>query len=123
MCTLPLLNRIARESYIDAVESLRGRRDFLVSEEVSCQMPSGTRARGEAGSPWKFTREVASIGWAVLREHPAWMPLIPLLVAVRLFVLGNAVPEMLLVHKGTRRWRAAERIGGRISRPLAPSSA
>ena len=262
MCTLPLLNRIARESYnqpgdvyellkrrgmdlvtvtdhdsIDAVECLRDRSDFFVSEEVTCRMPSSTLvhvgvydiealaaylterkllfsinhafssltgrresedfrlveelfpavetrngqmlgstnrssedwarragkvavagsdahalaasgrtctevagartkreffeglrrgrgcARGEAGSPWKLTREVASIGWAMLREHPAWMPLMPLLVAVPLFILGNALSETLFVHKWTRRLRAGERSGGGIARPLAPSGA
>lgn len=64
-------------------------------------MPNAVRyARAErSGPPWNLTREVASIGWAVLREHPAWMPLMPLLVAVPLFVLGNALSEMLLVHQ------------------------
>lgn len=67
MCTLPILNRICRESYsepealyavmkqrgmdlvtvtdhdsIDAAESLRKYPDFFVSEEVTCYMPSGT---------------------------------------------------------------------------------
>ena len=67
MCSVPLLDRICRESYndphevyhalkrrgmdlvtvtdhdsIDAVESLRSRGDFFLSEEVSCTMPSGT---------------------------------------------------------------------------------
>jgi len=81
------------------------------------------RAWGQAGSLWKLTREVASIGWAVLRERPAWLPLAPLLAAVPLFVLGNALSEMRFVHKWTRRLRAAERIGGGIARPLAPSDA
>ncbi len=68
MCTVPVLNRICRESYndpealyaalkdrgmdlvtvtdhdsIDAVESLRRRADFFLSEEVSCVTSSGTR--------------------------------------------------------------------------------
>jgi predicted metal-dependent phosphoesterase TrpH len=68
MCTVPLLNRICRESYNDprevyavlkrkgmdlvtltdhdsigAAESLRGRADFFLSEEVTCRMPSGTQ--------------------------------------------------------------------------------
>jgi predicted metal-dependent phosphoesterase TrpH len=68
MCTVPLLNRICRESYsdpraayetlkqrgmdlvtitdhdsIDAVECLRGYSDFFLSEEVSAISPSGTR--------------------------------------------------------------------------------
>jgi predicted metal-dependent phosphoesterase TrpH len=67
MCTVPLLDRICRESYndphevydtlkrrgmdlvtvtdhdsIDAVEPLRARRDFFLSEEVSCRTSSGT---------------------------------------------------------------------------------
>ncbi len=67
MCTVPLLNRICRESYndprevyetlkqrgmdlvtvsdhdsIDAVESLRRHPDFFLSEEVSCRTSSGT---------------------------------------------------------------------------------
>lgn len=67
MCTIPVLNRICRESYndplhvyetlkrrgmdlvtvtdhdsIDAVEPLRGHRDFFLSEEVSCSTSSGT---------------------------------------------------------------------------------
>ena len=67
MCSIPLLNRICRESYnepealyetlkrrgmdlvtvtdhdsIDAVEELRRRPDFFLSEEVTCQTPSGT---------------------------------------------------------------------------------
>ena len=67
MCSIPLLNRACRESYndprevyetlkrrgmglitvtdhdsIDAVESLRRRPDFFLSEEVSCVMPGGT---------------------------------------------------------------------------------
>jgi len=67
MCTVPLLNRICRESYNDprevyailkqkgmdlvtitdhdsigAAEALRGYPDFFVSEEVTCRMPSGT---------------------------------------------------------------------------------
>jgi len=67
MCTVPLLNRICRESYNDprevyavlkqkgmdlvtltdhdsvgAAESLRGHADFFLSEEVTCRMPSGT---------------------------------------------------------------------------------
>jgi predicted metal-dependent phosphoesterase TrpH len=67
MCSVPVLNRICRESYndphqlyatlkargmdlvtvtdhdsIDAVESLRRHADFFLSEEVSCRMPSGT---------------------------------------------------------------------------------
>jgi predicted metal-dependent phosphoesterase TrpH len=277
MCTLPAMNWIARESYnqpedvyeilkrrgmdvvtvtdhdsIDAVESLRGHADFFVSEEVSCEMPSGTQihvgvydiedrdhvevqrrrkdieslaaylserkvlfsvnhafsgltgrreagdftlmeslfpavetrngqmllstnrssedwarrtakiavagsdahalaapgctytevigartkheffeglrrgrglVRGEIGSPWKLAREIASIGWAVLREHPAWMPLAPLLAAVPLFVLGNALSEMLFVHRWTRRLRAGERSKVRVASPLAQSGA
>jgi len=67
MCTLPLLNRVCRESYtqpdalyehlkrsgmdlvtvtdhdsIDAAEALRRHADFFLSEEVTCRMPSGT---------------------------------------------------------------------------------
>ncbi|SRR5579883_350261 len=67
MCTIPLLNRICRESYndprqlyatlkargmdlvtvtdhdsIDAAESLRSHPDFFLSEEVSCTTSSGT---------------------------------------------------------------------------------
>src|SRR5271169_182865 len=67
MCTVPVLDRICRESYnhpqdvydtlkrrgmdlvtvtdhdsIDAVEPLRHRPDFFLSEEVSCRMSSGT---------------------------------------------------------------------------------
>lgn len=67
MCTVPLMNRICRESYndphevycllkqrgmdlvtvtdhdsIDAVEPLRRHPDFFLSEEVSCQTSSGT---------------------------------------------------------------------------------
>jgi len=67
MCTIPVLKAVCRESYneppavyeklkrigmdlvtitdhdsIDAVEALRSRPDFFLSEEVSCQLPSGT---------------------------------------------------------------------------------
>ncbi|MDE3195608.1 MAG: PHP domain-containing protein [Acidobacteriota bacterium] len=67
MCTVPVLTRVCRESYndrlalyetlkrrgmdlvtvtdhdsIDAVEPLRHRPDFFLSEEVTCTMPSGT---------------------------------------------------------------------------------
>lgn len=67
MCTLPVLNRVCRESYtqpdalydrlkragmdlvtvtdhdsIDAAEALRFHNDFFLSEEVTCRMPSGT---------------------------------------------------------------------------------
>src|SRR5215471_1735656 len=67
MCTIPLLRRVCRESYnepvavynklkrlgmdlvtitdhdsIDAVETLRSRPDFFLSEEVTCTLPSGT---------------------------------------------------------------------------------
>src|SRR5260370_4352648 len=67
MCTVPLLNRICRESYndplevyttlkrrgmdlvtitdhdsIDAAETLRRHPDFFLSEEVSCETPGGT---------------------------------------------------------------------------------
>jgi len=67
MCDTPLLNRVCRESYnqpdevyarckelgmsivtltdhdsIDAAQGLRRHRDFFVSEEVTCRMPSGT---------------------------------------------------------------------------------
>lgn len=67
MCTVPVMNRICRESYndpravyetlkrrgmqlvtvtdhdsIDAVESLRRHPEFFLSEEVTCQTPSGT---------------------------------------------------------------------------------
>jgi predicted metal-dependent phosphoesterase TrpH len=67
MCTIPVLHRFCRESYndpvavyeklkclgmdlvtitdhdsIDAVESLRSRSDFFLSEEVTCTLPSGT---------------------------------------------------------------------------------
>jgi predicted metal-dependent phosphoesterase TrpH len=67
MCTVPVFNRICRESYndphqlyaalkkrgmdlvtvtdhdsIDSVESLRSHRDFFLSEEVSCSTSSGT---------------------------------------------------------------------------------
>jgi predicted metal-dependent phosphoesterase TrpH len=67
MCTVPVLRAVCRESYneplavydklkrlgmdlvtitdhdsIDAVESLRSRADFFLSEEVSCTLPSGT---------------------------------------------------------------------------------
>jgi predicted metal-dependent phosphoesterase TrpH len=66
MCTIPLLRRVCRESYneplevyeklkrlgmdlvtitdhdsIGAVESLRSRPDFFLSEEVTCRLPSG----------------------------------------------------------------------------------
>ena len=69
MCTIPVLRRICRESYnqpaevydklkrlgmdlvtitdhdsIGAVEELRSRPDFFVSEEVTCILPSGTEA-------------------------------------------------------------------------------
>ena len=68
MCTVPLLNRVCRESYseplavyetlkqrgmdlvtvtdhdsIDAAESLRRKSGFFLSEEVSAVTPSGTR--------------------------------------------------------------------------------
>lgn len=68
MCDTPLLNRVCRESYnrpdevyarckdlgmsivtltdhdsIDGAEQLRQHRDFFISEEVTCQMPSGTQ--------------------------------------------------------------------------------
>src|SRR5579863_5877868 len=68
MCTVPLLNRLCRESYseplavyeilkqrrmdlvtvtdhdsIDAAESLRRHPDFFLSEEVSCRTPRGTQ--------------------------------------------------------------------------------
>ena len=67
MCTIPVLKAVCRESYnqplavyeklkrigmdlvtitdhdsIDAAEALRSRPDFFLSEEVSCQLPSGT---------------------------------------------------------------------------------
>ena len=67
MCTLPVLNRLCRESYsppeavyqtlhqrgmdlvtvtdhdaIDAAEELRCKADFFLSEEVTCRLPSGT---------------------------------------------------------------------------------
>jgi predicted metal-dependent phosphoesterase TrpH len=67
MCTVPLLKTVCRESYnqpgevyeklkrlgmdlvtitdhdsIDAVESLRSRPDFFLSEEATCRLPSGT---------------------------------------------------------------------------------
>ena len=67
MCTIPVLRRVCRESYndppavyerlkrlgmdlvtvtdhdsIDAVEALRSRPDFFLSEEVTCRLPSGT---------------------------------------------------------------------------------
>src|ERR1700683_4435445 len=67
MCTVPVLRRVCRESYsepepvydtlkrrgmdlvtvtdhdsIDAVETLRGRPDFFLSEEVSATSPDGT---------------------------------------------------------------------------------
>jgi hypothetical protein len=67
-CTTPLLDRVSKESYnlpaqvyarckelgmsivtltdhdsIDAAETLRCHPDFFVSEEVTCQMPSGTQ--------------------------------------------------------------------------------
>jgi predicted metal-dependent phosphoesterase TrpH len=66
MCTIPVLRKVCRESYndpvavyerlkrlgmdlvtitdhdsIDAVEPLRGRPDFFLSEEVTCTLPSG----------------------------------------------------------------------------------
>jgi predicted metal-dependent phosphoesterase TrpH len=68
MCDIPLLRGVCRESYnqplavyeklkrlgmdlvtitdhdsIDAVEELRSKPDFFLSEEVSCRLPSGTR--------------------------------------------------------------------------------
>jgi len=67
MCTIPVLRHVCRESYndplavyeklkgagmdlvtvtdhdsIDAVEALRSRPDFFLSEEVTCRLPSGT---------------------------------------------------------------------------------
>ncbi len=67
MCTLPVLRRLCRESYsdphqlfeslrrrgmdlitftdhdsIDGAEAFRSRRDFFLSEEVTCRAPSGT---------------------------------------------------------------------------------
>jgi predicted metal-dependent phosphoesterase TrpH len=67
MCTLPVLRRLCRESYsppqdlyfalrrrgldlvtftdhdsIDGAEAVRSRRDFFLSEEVTCRAPSGT---------------------------------------------------------------------------------
>jgi predicted metal-dependent phosphoesterase TrpH len=67
MCTIPVLRRFCRESYndpaavyeklklagmdlvtitdhdsIDAVEALRSKPDFFLSEEVTCKLPSGT---------------------------------------------------------------------------------
>ncbi len=67
MCTIPVLKRFCRESYnspetlyeslkaqgmdlvtitdhdsIDAVEALRSRPDFFLSEEVTCRLPGGT---------------------------------------------------------------------------------
>ena len=68
MCTIPLLRKVCRESYnqplevyeklkrlgmdlvtvtdhdsIDAVEALRSRPDFFLSEEVTCTLPSGNQ--------------------------------------------------------------------------------
>src|SRR5882724_2473888 len=68
MCTTPVMHRVCKESYnspdevyarckelgmaivtltdhdsIAATEQLRRHRDFFVSEEVTCQMPSGTQ--------------------------------------------------------------------------------
>jgi predicted metal-dependent phosphoesterase TrpH len=68
MCTIPLLRKVCRESYnqplavyeklkrlgmdlvtvtdhdsIDAVEELRSRPDFVLSEEVTCTLPSGNQ--------------------------------------------------------------------------------
>ena len=68
MCTIPLMRHVCRESYnqplevyeklkrlgmdlvtvtdhdsIDAVESLRSRADFFLSEEVTCTLPSGSQ--------------------------------------------------------------------------------
>ena len=67
MCTVPVLRKVCRESYneplavyeklkrlgmdlvtvtdhdsIDAAEELRSKRDFFLSEEVTCRLPSGT---------------------------------------------------------------------------------
>ena len=76
MCTIPLLNRVSRESYsdpeavyqtlkrrgmdlvtvtdhdsIDAAEQLRRYPDFFLSEEVTCITPSGTEIHtGSCGS-------------------------------------------------------------------------
>jgi hypothetical protein len=68
MCTIPLLRKVCRESYnqplevyeklkrlgmdlvtvtdhdsIDAVEELRSRPDFFLSEEVTCTLPGGNQ--------------------------------------------------------------------------------
>lgn len=68
MCNIPLIDRVCKESYnepaavyeklkrlgmdlvtitdhdsIDAVEELRGKPDFFLSEEVTCRLPSGTQ--------------------------------------------------------------------------------
>jgi len=223
MCTLPWLHRVVRESYnqpeelyqllercgmdlvtvtdhdsIDAAESMRRHPDFFLSEEVTCQTPSGNCvhvgvydiserdhmeiqrrrngqmlrwsnlssedwarrtgkigvagsdahtlaapgktytevsgarckdeflqglragrgfAAGEMGSCWKLMQEIAGIAWGVFRESPT---LLPLLALVPLFVLGNALPEMLFAYRWSRRLRTGSRISGNITCPPTP---
>jgi len=74
-------------------------------------------AAGEMGSCWKLMQEIAGIGGGVLRENPA---LLPLVAFVPLFVLGNALPEMLFAYRWSRRLRAGSRIGGEIACPPTP---
>ena len=95
MCTVPVLRRVCRESYsepepvydtlkrrgmdlvtvtdhdsIDAVETLRGRPDFFLSEEVSATSPDGTELHIGVYDIEGRLRPEGSDDWTVRQRFP-----------------------------------------------------
>jgi hypothetical protein len=70
------------------------------------------RVRGETGGVWKLTREVLSIGWQMVRDNPATLPLLPLALAVPLVTCGNYIREGLFARYWMKRYERARMVKG-----------
>ena len=119
MCTVPLLNRICRESYssaqyvyetlkrcgMDLVTvtdhdsiSARDRREFM----EGLKRGQGT-AIGDSGDYIKLTRAVGEIGFELLKENPWTALLAPLMAAIPLVTLAHLALETVFAHTWGRR--------------------
>jgi hypothetical protein len=63
------------------------------------------KVRGAAGSFWKLTRDVFSIGGQMVRHNPWTLPIVPLGVFVPLILAGNYARELFFARWWMARYR------------------
>jgi hypothetical protein len=63
------------------------------------------RVRGETGGPWKLTRDILSIGRAMVRDDPRTLAAAPLALAVPAITLSNYVIEQIFARWWMARYR------------------